>query len=82
MRWDDGTPGLYLEIPQRVFKASVRGGHKGVAVSQMSDLPATLFTGELFDNNTAVILLGALSISRRSGLTAPQMSTTLRSGDR
>ena len=31
-------------------------GKCGVAVSQMGDLPVTLYTGELFDNNTAVIL--------------------------
>ena len=31
-------------------------GERGVAVSQMGDLPVTLYTGELFDNNTAVIL--------------------------
>jgi hypothetical protein len=32
------------------------GGRHGVAVSSMSSLPVTLYTGELFDNNTAVIL--------------------------
>jgi hypothetical protein len=31
-------------------------GKKGVAVTLIRDLPATLYTGELFDNNTAVIL--------------------------
>jgi len=31
-------------------------GRRGVAVSSMSSLPVTLYTGELFDNNTAVIL--------------------------
>lgn len=40
--------------------ATVRGkaalGKHGVAVSQMSMLPASLYTGERFDNNTAVIL--------------------------
>jgi hypothetical protein len=32
------------------------GGRWGVAVSSMSSLPATIYTGELFDNNTAVIM--------------------------
>jgi hypothetical protein len=31
-------------------------GQSGIAVSSMGSLPATLFTGELFDNNVAVIL--------------------------
>ncbi|MCL5996399.1 MAG: BREX-1 system adenine-specific DNA-methyltransferase PglX [Chloroflexi bacterium] len=31
-------------------------GKRGVAISQMTNLQATLYTGELFDNNTAVVL--------------------------
>ncbi len=31
-------------------------GKQGIAVSQMGDLQCTLYTGEIFDNNTAVIL--------------------------
>jgi hypothetical protein len=31
-------------------------GHHGVAISQMNDLPCTLYTGELYDNNTAAIV--------------------------
>ncbi len=41
-------------------QAYVRGqaawGKKGVAVSQMRSLPVTLYTGECFDTNTAVIV--------------------------
>ena len=57
VRWDDGTGPLSRDPAARV-QGQRAWGHKGVAVSQMSDLPATLFTGELFDNNTAVILPG------------------------
>lgn len=35
---------------------NVAYGRVGVAVSRMGDLPATLYTGELFDQNTAVIV--------------------------
>ena len=44
----------------RAGSASVRGrdawGREGVAVGQMGDLPATLYSGQKFDTNAAVIL--------------------------
>lgn len=49
-----------LEREAETIGASIRNrsawGLKGVGISQMSLLPATLTTGECFDNNTAVIL--------------------------
>ena len=35
---------------------NVAYGHLGVAVSRMGNLPCTLYTGELYDQNTAVIV--------------------------
>ena len=53
--WEDGQGEI-----SRSSQARVQGlaavGKMGVAVSQMRTLAATLHTGELFDNNTAVIL--------------------------
>lgn len=56
--WEDGSGELVRRGAEGL--AYVRGktawGKVGVAVSQMQDLPVTLFTGELFDNNVAVVL--------------------------
>ncbi|WP_459384094.1 Eco57I restriction-modification methylase domain-containing protein [Arthrobacter humicola] len=53
--WERGSGALSNEAG-----AYIRGknawGQRGVAVSQMGKLPVSLYTGELFDNNTAVIL--------------------------
>lgn len=53
--WERGAGALSNEAG-----AYIRGknawGKRGVAVSQMGKLPVSLYTGELFDNNTAVIL--------------------------
>lgn len=63
--WWEGGKGRFHEfVAERLGEwgvgAWIRGvglsGKRGVAVSQMGNLPATLYTGELFDNNTAVIL--------------------------
>lgn len=55
IRWGGGTGEL-----ARSRSARIQGlgawGKRGVAVSQMGHLPATIYTGDLFDNNTAVIL--------------------------
>jgi hypothetical protein len=62
--WDEGK-GPFLEFVQERLGpkntgAWIRGtnyaGRTGVAISSMGSLPATIYTGELFDNNTAVIL--------------------------
>jgi hypothetical protein len=62
--WEDGR-GQFVEFVRERLGAGSEGawirgtdfaGQRGVAVSSMSSLPVTLYTGELFDNNTAVIL--------------------------
>lgn len=62
--WEGGNGRFHDFVAERLGQwgvgAWIRGtgltGKRGVAVSQMGDLPVTLYTGELFDNNTAVIL--------------------------
>ena len=53
--WEGGDGSLSRDSSARV-QGTAGWGKLGVAVSQMSDLPVTLYTGEIFDNNTAVIL--------------------------
>lgn len=62
--WDNGQGEFIRFVSERLganrIGAWVRGtdlkGRRGVAVSSMAHLPVALYTGELFDNNTAVIL--------------------------
>jgi hypothetical protein len=62
--WEGGQGRLREFVAERLGEwgvgAWIRGhelhGRRGIAVSQMGSLPVTLYTGELFDNNTAVIL--------------------------
>jgi hypothetical protein len=61
--WEDGHGKLnrfHEENRERLGGAPRRGieawGKHGVAVSQMSSLPCTLYTGEIFDNSTAVLI--------------------------
>jgi hypothetical protein len=61
--WEGGAGQLESfaqENRERLHDSHRRGseawGKRGVAVSSMGDLPVTLYTGELFDNNTAVLL--------------------------
>jgi len=53
--WERGA-GVLAGSPQARIQGLAARNRRGVAVSQMGDLPVTLYTGELFDNNTAVIL--------------------------
>lgn len=62
--WEGGY-GEFLDFVKRRLgpnrtKAWIRGeqawGKRGVLVSQMGDLPVTLYKGHLYDNNAAVIL--------------------------
>lgn len=48
-RLGDGKEGAWI-------RGAGFGGRRGVAASSMSDLPVSLYDGDLFDNNTAVIL--------------------------
>ncbi|EMY35395.1 hypothetical protein D477_004441 [Arthrobacter crystallopoietes BAB-32] len=53
--WEKGA-GALSEEPGAYVRGKNAWGKRGVAVSQMGKLPVSLYTGELFDNNTAVIL--------------------------
>jgi hypothetical protein len=53
--WDYGRGTLSQEPGARLQNISVWGS-TGIAVKQMGDLHATLYTGEAFDNNTAVLI--------------------------
>ncbi|MEY5049168.1 MAG: hypothetical protein RLZZ175_2527 [Bacteroidota bacterium] len=54
--WEDGF-GRMTEVCQdgATFRGKEAWGKKGIAVSQMSNLPCTIYLGQLFDNNTAII---------------------------
>jgi len=63
LRWEDGKGELEKyaqENKDRLHSAHRRGspawGKGGVAISQFGSLPATLYSGDLFDSNVAVIL--------------------------
>lgn len=53
--WNGGH-GAIRELPGFRPDGAQAWGKSGVAVSLMRGLPVTLYTGELFDNNTAVII--------------------------
>ena len=55
IHWCGGN-GALQDDPGAVIRSKASLGKRGVAISQMGSLAATLYTGELFDNNTAVIL--------------------------
>ncbi|HCU36042.1 MAG TPA: hypothetical protein DGT21_11535, partial [Armatimonadetes bacterium] len=62
--WEGGAGALHRFLAKRLGEtglgAWVRGteawGHRGIGVGQMSGLPVTLYLGEAFDNNLAVIV--------------------------
>lgn len=55
--WEDGRGALkeFADYGLASLQGADAWGKKGVAVSLMSSLPATLYTGEHFDNNCAII---------------------------
>lgn len=53
--WQDGT-GALGHSPGAYIRGRGAWGRPGIGIAQMNHLPASLYTGELFDNNTAVIL--------------------------
>lgn len=53
--WQDGK-GELASSPSAYVRGRTAWGKAGVAVAQMSHLPVTLYSGEAWDNNTAVIL--------------------------
>ncbi|MEA1969375.1 MAG: hypothetical protein U9N77_14305, partial [Thermodesulfobacteriota bacterium] len=61
--WENGVGQLRqlaIELKERLHDADRRGnqawGKKGIAISQMGDLPACIYSGDYFDSNAAVIL--------------------------
>ena len=62
--WEEGNGQLHRFVEQRLgtwgvgawIRGHDLGGRRGIAVSQMRQLPVTIYTGDLFDNNTAVIV--------------------------
>lgn len=55
LQWEDGK-GALAESPRARIQGLQAWGRDGVTVSQMRHLPATMYTGEAWDNNAAVIL--------------------------
>lgn len=56
--WEDGSGALH-ELGKRgwaVLAGGMAWGRPGVCISQMGQLPASLYTKEIFDKNVAVIL--------------------------
>jgi hypothetical protein len=53
--WEEGKGALSKE-PQAVFRGLSFRGKSGVAVNRMGNLAATLYTGELLDQNAAIIV--------------------------
>ena len=53
--WENGT-GHIAKSPQARIQGLGAFGKQGVAVAQMNQLPATIYSGEHFDNNTAVVV--------------------------
>ena len=58
--WELGT-GALAKSPQARVQGLAALHKQGVAVSQMNRLPATLYCGNYFDNNTAVLIPNDLS---------------------
>jgi N-6 DNA Methylase len=62
--WENGGGQLYRYVADRLGEDSVgawiRGaeawGRSGIAIGQMTSLPSTLYSGDLFDENTAAVV--------------------------
>lgn len=63
--WDEGRGDFLRFVEERLgvgrtgawIRGTDLGGRVGIAVSSMGDLPVTLYRGELFDNNTAAVVV-------------------------
>lgn len=55
LRWENGK-GAINELPGARKDGTAAWGRKGIVISQMGEMPATLYFGSSFDNNTAVII--------------------------
>jgi hypothetical protein len=63
LRWQEGDGDLHKFVAEKLggnIGAWIRGepawSRRGVAIGQVRSLPATLYTGEFFDENTAAII--------------------------
>ncbi len=62
--WESGQGQLHSYVAERLgpdgIGAWIRGdeawGRRGIAIGQMTSLPCTLYSGELFDENTAAVI--------------------------
>ena len=62
--WENGRGALFRYVSEKIGKGNVRAwlrgepawGKQGVAISQMSSMPCTLYEGDLFDENTAAVI--------------------------
>lgn len=55
VRWEEGC-GSLQSSPGSYIKGQAAWRHEGFRVTQMRDLPVTLYTGELFDKNAGTLL--------------------------
>ncbi|MBM3105899.1 SAM-dependent DNA methyltransferase [Pseudomonas sp. V1] len=53
--WEDGK-GAMVAQPSCYIKGTKAWGNKGVSITQMSGLPATLYEGQMFDENAAAVI--------------------------
>ena len=53
--WEAGN-GVMVEQPSCYIKGRQAWGNRGVSVNQMNNLPATLYQGDMFDENAAAII--------------------------
>jgi hypothetical protein len=53
--WEDGN-GAMVALPSCYIKGRQAWGQKGITITQMRNLPATLYEGEMFDENAAAII--------------------------
>ncbi|MBP7937490.1 MAG: N-6 DNA methylase [Phycisphaerae bacterium] len=54
IHWEDGN-GRMKEVSQDPFRGSLAWDRPGVAVSQMGDLPVTIYGGDAYDNSVSII---------------------------
>lgn len=54
--WWQDEGAVLINNPQARIQGSSVWGKRGIVVSQMGDLPVTLYTGEIFDMNAAVVV--------------------------
>jgi hypothetical protein len=62
--WENGSGDLFDFVEERLgvgasgtwLRGKMAWGNNGIAIKQMGDLPATLYSGELYNNNVAVLI--------------------------